>query len=226
MIPSVKTARFLTPAAATLRRLRGDNQAVAILEFAFVMPFLIGILLAILQISLTFLAQESLETIAESAGRQLMTGQAQKANAGAGMTTANLQAAMCNRNAANGSVTVYASLINCSNIQVDFTTANTFSGAVTGAPTLTHNSAGAVTNTGSASGGSANRQYLQTGDIAAGGSTQIVVVRLVYEWSLQVLPFGLDLSNDNYTSTSGSITTQHNNRALYASSVLVTENYT
>lgn len=68
------------------------------MEFAFVGPFLIAMLIAILYTSLVCLAQQMLETAAADAGRLLLTGQAQTAtlNGHTGMTAADFKNVICN----------------------------------------------------------------------------------------------------------------------------------
>jgi Flp pilus assembly protein TadG len=64
-------------ATASLRRFGRDRRGVTIIELAFVagplMAMPIAMLIAILQGSLTFFAQEHLETAAEKSTRVLMT---------------------------------------------------------------------------------------------------------------------------------------------------------
>ena len=85
--------------AGALRALWRDCDGSAILEFAFVGPMFIALLMGILSIGLTYLTQGGLETAAETAARLVMTGQAQTikvtGNSTAGMTAANFKTAIC-----------------------------------------------------------------------------------------------------------------------------------
>src|SRR3546814_5027684 len=61
------------------RALARDTRGATIIEFAIVaMPFIV-LLIAILQTSLVFFAQQLLETTAEDTSRVILTNQAQKA---------------------------------------------------------------------------------------------------------------------------------------------------
>lgn len=179
------------------------------MEFAFVGPMTIAGIVAILNTSLVFIAQQGLQTAAESAGRMIMTGQAQQyAGSGyTGMTAADYKKAIC------GTLTGFPALLppflTCDRLYVDVNTYNTMSAAVTSAPSLTYNSGGTVTNTFGYTPGSAG-----PGVIAAGSATKVVVVRLMYLWPTATGPNGFNLVNQ-----------QDSNRLIFASTMLVTENY-
>lgn len=186
-----------------IRRLVACDCGSPTIEFALVAPACIALLLAVLHVALVFLAQQGLETAAETSSRLIMTGQAQtyagtnaQGQAYTGMTKADFKTAACN---------ALPSFLTCDRLLVDVSTVNSFSAAVTGAPSLTYNSSGAVTNT---------FNYTPGGTNAGATQTQIVVVRLMYLWPIPTGPMGFNLANQ-----------QGGNRMLMASSVLLTEGF-
>jgi Flp pilus assembly protein TadG len=148
--------------AAALRR---DTRGVTIIEFAFVAAPLAALLVAILQTSLTFFAQQTLESAAEKSVRQLMTGQAQQAN----MTAAQFKTLACSK---------LPIFMQCANLYVDVQTATTFSSANTATPTITYSSGNPVIPV----------------TYAPGGSGAINVAKFMYIWHEQKGPLGFDLS--------------------------------
>ncbi len=152
--------------SALARFFRCTNGSAAV-EYAMVsLPFL-GLVFAIIQTAVIFMAQQQLETATEQAGRLILTGQAQNAS----LTQAQFATKVCNQ--------VYA-LFNCSKLMIDVETPTSFSTAVTSAPTLTFNGSGAVTNT-----------WLYE----PGNPGDIVVMRVMYQWPLVKGPLGFKLSN-------------------------------
>jgi Flp pilus assembly protein TadG len=85
-----------------LKSLLLDEEASAAIEYAFVAPAFIALLLGILHIALIYLAQEGLETAVEDSARIIMTGQAQTTTMGSGtsayfgMTATDFKNAICN----------------------------------------------------------------------------------------------------------------------------------
>lgn len=153
---------------ATLpRALANCRRGAALVEFALVMPAVLALVLATLHTALIYLAQEGLETAAESAGRLIMTGQAQQG----GLTQSAFKTAACNS---------LPPFLTCSRLYVDVTTVSNYSTAVTGVPTFTYDTNGNVTNSFSYS---------------TGTQGSIVVVRLMYLWPTANGPMGLNLSN-------------------------------
>ena len=144
-----------------------DARGAAILEFALVAAPLLALLLAIIETSLVFFTQQSIETATEVTARALMTGSAQSAN----LSPAQFKQIACN---------ALPGYLDCSNLYVDVQTAASFSAANTSAPTLTYDKNGNVTN---------NFSY------ATGGAGDIVVVRLTYLWPVVTGPLGFDLSD-------------------------------
>src|SRR3546814_15486596 len=77
------------------------------------MPFIV-LLIAILQTSLVFFAQQLLETTAEDTSRVILTNQAQKA----GTSQADFKSAACS---------TLPSFMNCNDLMIDVRTVNSFS---------------------------------------------------------------------------------------------------
>ena len=136
------------------------------MEFAFVIIPLAALMIAILQTSLVFFAQQTLETATEKSVRQLMTGQAQTT----GMTQAQFKTLVCSK---------LPTFMTCSNLIVDVQSASSFSAASTSSPTLTYDASGNVNN---------NWKF------TPGGAGTINVAKVMYIWSPQRGPLGFDLS--------------------------------
>lgn len=187
----------------------------AAVEFAIVGPAFIALVLAILYTALIFLAQQMLETAALATARLLLTGTAQTirlANGHLGMSAADFKNAICNgatgTTASGQAITIaplLPSMLSCSQLTVNVTTATSYAVTSAAAPTFSYDSKGAIsaTNTGYAT---------QSG---GDGQNQIVVLQLVYLWPTGVGPLGLNLVNQ-----------PNGNRMLVATSVLTTEAYT
>ena len=205
--------------ASDRRRLLRDDEAGAALEFALLAPAFIALLLAITNTLLIYLAQEALETAAESAARQLLTGQAQTfqsyngSTQNTGMTATQFTNAICgtltyNATANASTPTTYGSgsllppLLSCSNLYVNVAPASSFSNASTTPVQLSVDGSGNITGTSfSTSTGSTTQN-------------QILVVQLLYLWPTVTGPLGLNMGN-----------TSANNRILTATQVIDTESY-
>jgi Flp pilus assembly protein TadG len=162
-IPSLR-ARFRL--ANPLKRLRSEQRGAALIEFAFVVGPFMALLVAVLQTSLTYFAQQNLETTAEKSVRQLLTGSAQNSN----MTQAQFKALAC---------TNLPAFMKCANLIVDVQVASNFSSANIGVPTLTYDSNGNISN---------------TWGYSPGVPGQITVARIMYIWDVSKGPLGFDLS--------------------------------
>jgi Flp pilus assembly protein TadG len=146
--------------------LAADTRGVAALEFGLIAIPLGALMVAILQTSLTFFAQQTLETTAEKSVRKLITGEAQKSN----MNAATFKTLVCSK---------LPSFMKCANLYVDVTSASTFASVATAAPTITFGSDGKVSNTFA---------------FTPGGTGSINIVRIMYAWDVQAGPLGFDLS--------------------------------
>jgi Flp pilus assembly protein TadG len=136
------------------------------IEFAFVVGPLVALLIAVLQTSLTYFAQENLETTAEKSVRQLLTGAAQNSN----LSQAQFKSLVCSK---------LPAFMNCANILIDVQVADDFSTANTSTPKLTYDKQGNITNTWSYN---------------PGAPGNITVVRIMYIWNVSKGPLGFDLS--------------------------------
>src|SRR3546814_17890058 len=115
------------------------------------MPFIV-LLIAILQTSLVFFAQQLLETTAEDTSRVILTNQAQKA----GTSQADFKSAACS---------TLPSFMNCNDLMIDVRKVTSFSAVDTSLPTLIYDSDGHVTN---------SWKY------EMGGADKVVVLPLLY----------------------------------------------
>lgn len=147
------------------RSLACDERGAPLLEFALIaLPFF-GLLVAILQTSLTFFAQQTLETTAEKAVRPLITGVAQKA----GVNQSQFKTSVCQK---------LPTFMKCSRTSVSVQTVDAFSNASTGPTTVTYDASGNA----------------QDGSWAPGQPGKITVVKILYVWDVQSGPLGFDLS--------------------------------
>lgn len=148
------------------RRLLGNRRGVTVIEFAILsLPFF-ALLIAVFQVTTTFFAQQALETSADKAMRQLLTGQAQQAN----MSQSDFKQFAC---------TKLPAFMKCGNLIIDVRNASDFASADLSMPAITYDANGNVTTTGS---------------FDPGAPGQITIVRLMYVWSVQKGPLGFDIS--------------------------------
>ncbi|HTO63692.1 MAG TPA: TadE/TadG family type IV pilus assembly protein [Bradyrhizobium sp.] len=144
-----------------------DGKGATAVEFALVaVPFL-ALIVALIQTFLVFFAQELLESVVQKSSRLILTGQVQSQQ----MTQSAFQQAVCNQ---------IVILFNCSGLMVDVQVASSWSSATPATPTLTFNAQGQVAN---------NWQF------NPGGTGDIVVVRVMYQWPVFLGPLGFNLSN-------------------------------
>jgi Flp pilus assembly protein TadG len=192
-----------------------DRKGVSALEFAIVAPVFLALLLAILYTMLIYLAQQMLETAAQSAGRLMLTGTVQNTqltNGHVGMTASDFKNAICNGFSGTGPdgqaismPSMLPSMLSCSRLTVNVTAVSAYSVSNLSSPTFTYDSNGVLTSTGS------GYNYQTSG----AGQNRIVVVQLIYLWPTGTGPLGLNLTNQ-----------PNANRKLVATAVFTTENYT
>lgn len=159
-------ASLSRPRPSLAKRLLRERDGVTIVEFAFIAGPLFALIIAILQVSMTFFAQQNLETAAEKSSRVLMTGSAQNSK----MSQADYQKLVCAK---------LPAFMKCANVMVDVQVANSFSGVDTGSPDLTYDGKGKVNN---------SWKY------DTGKPGDIVIVKTMYMWDTQKGPLGFDLS--------------------------------
>lgn len=183
---SIKNVLAMICRGPALRSLGRDRRGGVLVEFAFVVGPFVALMIAVLQTSLTFFAQQNLETTAEKSVRQLLTGSAQSS----GMTKAQFKTLVCSK---------LPAFMKCSNVMIDVQVADYFSSANTGAPTLTYDAGGNVSNSWA---------------YQPGVPGQITVARIMYVWDTSKGPLGFDLS-----------TMSRGKRLLVSTSVFKTEPY-
>ncbi len=136
-------------------------------EFALIATPLFALVLAIAQTALVFFLEETIQSVADAAARELMTGQAQQAN----MTAQQFQTYVCGK---------LPSLFSCSSLMVDVESSSAFNAINTASPTITYGSNGAVSN---------------SWNFTPGTSGQVTIVRVMYEWPIVGGPLGVLLAN-------------------------------
>jgi Flp pilus assembly protein TadG len=82
-------ARSTASLRNVFRRFRGSRRGSAAVEFALVAPLFFALLFAIIETAIMFFANQSLESMAQDAGRSVLTGQAQSAGWDASAFKAN-----------------------------------------------------------------------------------------------------------------------------------------
>jgi Flp pilus assembly protein TadG len=160
-----KRVRRVLKSFNVCRFARRDDGSAAV-EFALViMPFL-ALMFAIIQTALVFFAQQTLESVAANAARQILTGQAQAQN----YNQSQFQTFVCQN--------FVVALFDCnSRMYIDVRTYTTFGSIGNSLP---------VDNNGNL----VNNFVYQPGN-----QGDIVVVRLMYEWPLFVNLLGDSVAN-------------------------------
>jgi Flp pilus assembly protein TadG len=148
-----------------LRRFRRHRRGSAIVEFALVAPVFFALLFAIIEMAMVFFAQQVLESMTEQAARMVLTGQPQSAGADGPKFKTNY---VCNQ---------ISVLFTCNNVYVDVQSYSKFSN-ITINPQI--NSSGC---------------FVPPTNYIPGGPSDIVVVRLFYQWPLLVTGLGFNISN-------------------------------
>jgi Flp pilus assembly protein TadG len=97
-----------------LRRFRRSRGGSAAVEFALVAPMFFALLFAIIETAIVFFAGQVLETITQTSGRYIMTGQAQAASLSAGQ----FKTYVCNQ---------IPALFTCADLYVDVQSYGSFS---------------------------------------------------------------------------------------------------
>ena len=103
---STLAARAVRSVAAPLRRFFRQNRATSSVEFALVATPFLALALGIIQTAIVFFAGQSLETAASTAGRLIMTGQAQTQ----GWSLDQFKQQVCNQ---------VQGMLNCSGLNID-----------------------------------------------------------------------------------------------------------
>jgi Flp pilus assembly protein TadG len=162
-LPAVR--RLLGRGAKALAR---DRRGATIIEFAIVAAPFIALMLATLQTSLVFFAQQALETAAEETARDLVTGKAQQSD----WVLQDFQKDACSH--------LY-SFMQCPNLMVDVQRADSLAAIDTATPTITYNQDGTIDQS--------------KWQFNPGQPGDIVVMRMMYVLPVISGPLGFDLSN-------------------------------
>ncbi|MDQ1158270.1 Flp pilus assembly protein TadG [Sphingomonas sp. SORGH_AS 950] len=169
--PSLRRAR-------ARRSVLSDRRGAAIVEFALVAAPFLALLLAILQTSLAYLAQESLETAVEVAARGIVTGQTQSADIKSlaqGMTQAQLAERF--RKSGCAQLPIFLS---CSRLYVDVKSAP--GGGLAIAPLDLRLDANGNLRL------DANGKLSAPLSYSLGEQGAVVIVRFVYVWPMRITP--------------------------------------
>lgn len=157
--------------------LRTDRRGAVIVEFALVAAPFIALLLAILQSSLAYLAQEALESAVEVAARGIVTGQTQAADL-QGLGTGLTKAQLAERFRSKGCQSL-PSFLSCSRLFVDVQ-------SVAAGATIPTGGMGALNFD------AVTRKFTDLSyDVGSQGS--LVTVRFIYLWPMPIAP-AADLS--------------------------------
>lgn len=146
-----------------------DRRGATLVEFAVIAMPLFALLIATLQTSIAFFAQQCLDTTTEDTARQLVTGAAQKA----GMSQGDFKALACKN---------LPGFMTCTNLMIDVQSATEFSSANTTSPTLTYDKDGKVTN---------------AWQFSPGGPGSVVVLRVMYLLPVVGGPLGFNLATES-----------------------------
>jgi Flp pilus assembly protein TadG len=157
-----KLPRMIRRVAKSLARFRAAERGATAVEFALIAPAFLASLIAIFEVTLFLFAQQTLQTAAVAAGREIMTGQVQNAS----MTQTQFANLVC---------PMVSAIFNCSKLMINVQNYSSFSAASAAAPTLTFNGSGAVTNTFAYS---------------PGNPGDVMVVQLIYLWPVVAGPLG------------------------------------
>ncbi|QPF84230.1 pilus assembly protein [Bradyrhizobium genosp. L] len=151
-----------------LRRFRRHRRGSAAVEFALIAPLFFALLFAIIEVGMIFFASQVLETVTQDSARMIMTGQAQSAS----YTQAQFKSYVCGR---------IGALFDCTNgIYVDV---------------RSYSSSTGFANVNVASPIDSSNCFLPSMQYSPGGASDIVVVRLFYQWPLFVTKLGFNPSN-------------------------------
>lgn len=149
--------------ARAIGRLAAAREGASAVEFALILPAFVALLVAVFQVAVFLFAQQVLQNAANEAGRLFMTGQGQSD------TQAAFKTQICNNY-------LPSILFNCNSLVIVAQTYTSFSAASTSMPAL-YNNGTLVTNWA----------------YNPGTPGQIMVVQLIYPWSVVTGPLGFSL---------------------------------
>jgi Flp pilus assembly protein TadG len=159
------SSSIVSPATRLARRFGRNRRGSAAVEFALIAPIFFGLLFAIIETALMFLAGQYLETVMQDQARTILTGQAQTAS----YDQARFKSELCAR---------VTALIDCTNgVYVDVQKYTSFENVQIVSPI------------------DASKNFVNNMKFEAGGPGDIVVVRAFYQWPLFVTALGYNISN-------------------------------
>lgn len=159
-----------TPTPGFLR----DTRGATAVEMAMIGIPLIAVLAGALQTAIIFFYDQAIQTVANTAARQILTGSVQSSGltAGGQGTTGGFHQVVCN--AASG-------IFPCGGLMVDVQSASSFSTLNTAPITPTYDTSGNATNM----------------NYTPGAQSAAVIVRVMYDWPVFGGPLGLGLANQS-----------------------------
>ena len=158
-------AKYFRRGAREVSRFGSGRQGATAVEFALIAPAFLAVLIALFQTAVFLFAQMTLQTAAVQAGRYFLTGQAQNG----GWTATTIQNKICPQ---------IQALFTCANVIVVAQSYASFAAANTSQPALY-------------TGG----QPVTSFAFDPGTPGEVMVVQLVYKWSVVSGPLGYVLSN-------------------------------
>jgi len=158
-------AKYVRRRATVFSRFYAARHGATAVEFALIAPVFLATLVALLQTCIFLFAQMALQNAANEAARYFMTGQAQNNNWSASTVVGKVCPSV---------------LFNCSNLFIVVQNYSSFAAANTSAPQMYSN-------------GTLLAQSSYAYD--AGTPGEVMVVQLVYPWSVIGGPLGFVLSN-------------------------------
>ncbi len=160
-----KLSTYCRRFASNVVRFCRARKGATAVEFALIAAPFFGTLIAILETTLFLFAQAALQNAATEAGRLFMTGQAQNG----GWSASTVESKVC---------PLISALFNCNNVVVVVQNYSDFASASTSAPALY-----------------SNGQPITSFAYNPGTPGEVMVVQLVYKWSVVGGPLGFVLSN-------------------------------
>ena len=151
--------------ARALTRFVRAREGATAVEFALIAPAFIALVVAIFQIAVYLFVQQSLQNAATAAGRLFLTGQAQT------WSQTTFKNYVCTN--------LLPSMFNCNSLVVVVQPSTDFASASTSPPALYD----------------ANGNPITSFPYSTGAQGQIMVVQLVYPWSVVSGPLGFTISN-------------------------------
>jgi Flp pilus assembly protein TadG len=147
------------------RRFRRDRSGATAVEFAFIALPFFALLFAIIQTAIVFFAQQILETAVADSARLILTGQVQ----GQQLSQQDFKSAVCAR---------LPAMFDCANkVHVDVRSYGGFGSVNVSAPI------------------DAQGKFVEDFAFSPGGAEEIVVVRVMHEWTFKVPLLGFSLAN-------------------------------